>query len=81
MKRDLKGTQQYPPGTQEKYNSFQSRNPVMKICVKIGVTERQGGGKGEPWVPPKGTFGSLNIYICFSKLFLQYLHLFLLTPV
>jgi hypothetical protein len=40
MRRDLKGTQQYPPGTQEKYNSFQSRNPVMKNGVKIGVTER-----------------------------------------
>ena len=33
--------QQYPLGTQEKYNSFQSRNPVMKDGV---ITERQGGG-------------------------------------
>ena len=35
--------QHYPPGTQEKYNSFQSRIPVIKDGVKPGITERQGG--------------------------------------
>jgi hypothetical protein len=40
--------QQYPPETQEKYNSF----PVMKDSVKTVVNERQGGGKGEPQAPP-----------------------------
>ena len=38
--------QQYPPGTQEKYNSFQSKIPVMKDGMKPEVTERRGGGKG-----------------------------------
>jgi hypothetical protein len=39
--------QQYPMGTQEKYNSFQSSIiPMMKDGVKTGITERQGGGKG-----------------------------------
>jgi DNA polymerase elongation subunit (family B) len=36
--------QQYPPGT--------SRNLVMNDGMKTEVTERQGGGKGEPAVPP-----------------------------
>lgn len=43
----------YPRGTQEKYNNFQSR-----------ITERQGGGKGEPRVPPiheKGYFIYRNV--------------------
>lgn len=35
--------QQYSPGTQEKYKS---RLPVMKDGMKIGLTERQGGGNG-----------------------------------
>ena len=43
-----RGFQQYPLGTQEKYNSF----PVMKDDVKTVVNERRGGGKGEPGVPP-----------------------------
>jgi hypothetical protein len=38
---------------QEKYNSFQSRIPAIKNGVKTGINERQGGGKGEPGVPPK----------------------------
>jgi hypothetical protein len=45
--------QHYPPGTQEKYNSFHSRISMMKDDVKTGVTERRGGGKGEPGVPPR----------------------------
>ena len=36
-------SQQYPPGTQEKYNSFQSRIPVMEYGVKRGIDERRGG--------------------------------------
>jgi hypothetical protein len=35
--------QHYPPGTQEKYNSFQSRIPVMKDGVKKEINERLGG--------------------------------------
>ena len=39
---------QYPPGTQEKYNSFQSRIPVMEDGVKTEITaERRGEGEGE----------------------------------
>ena len=45
-----------PLGTQEKYNSFQSRIPVMKDGMKTEVTERRGGGKGEPGVPPTEGF-------------------------
>jgi len=54
-------SQQYPPGTQEKYNSFQSRIPVMEDGMKKGIDERRGGVwkpegfpmKGlEPGVPP-----------------------------
>jgi hypothetical protein len=45
--------QRYPPGTQEKYNSFQSKMPVIKDGMKPEITERWGGGKGEPWVPPR----------------------------
>jgi hypothetical protein len=41
-----------PPGSQEKYNSVQSRIPAMKDGAKTEITERQGGGKGEPGVPP-----------------------------
>ena len=44
--------QQYPPGTQEKNNSFQKRIPVMEDGMKKGIDERWGGGKGEPGVPP-----------------------------
>ena len=44
------GTHQYPPGTQEKYNSFQSKIPVIKDGMKTEVTERRGGGKGEPGI-------------------------------
>jgi hypothetical protein len=38
--------QQYPPGIQEKYNSFQERIPVMKDDVK----DREGvrGNRGFP---------------------------------
>ena len=35
---------QYPPGTQEKYNGFQSRIPMMKDGMKTAVNERRGGG-------------------------------------
>ena len=35
-----------PPVTQEKYNSFQSKIPVMKDGMKPEVTERRGGGSG-----------------------------------
>ena len=62
-------TQQYPPGTQEKYNSFQERIPVMEDGVKTGIDERRGGGKGlesseagfgRPEVPPKKTQVDFN---------------------
>jgi len=43
---------QYPPVTQEKYNRFQSRIHVTEDGMKTGITERRGGGKGEPGVPP-----------------------------
>jgi hypothetical protein len=36
--------QHYPQGTQEKYNSFQSRITVMKDGVKTEINERRGGG-------------------------------------
>jgi len=59
MKRSI--IPQYPPGTQEKNNSFQERIPMMKDGMKTGIIERPGGGKGlesseagfgRPGVPP-----------------------------
>ena len=47
--------QQYPLGTQAKYNSFQSRIPVMKDGVKTGITERQGGVWKPEGFPMKGS--------------------------
>jgi hypothetical protein len=44
--------QQHPSGTWEKYNRVQSIIPVMKDGMKTVTTERWGGGKGEPEVPP-----------------------------
>jgi hypothetical protein len=40
--------QEHPSETREKYNSFQSRIPVMKDGMKTVTTERMGGGKGGP---------------------------------
>jgi len=39
-------------GTQEKYNSFQSKVHITKDGMKTIITEIQGGGKGEQCVPP-----------------------------
>jgi hypothetical protein len=44
--------QQYPPGTQEKYNSFSSKNPITEKGKESEYPEGVGGGKGEPPVPP-----------------------------
>jgi hypothetical protein len=44
--------QHYPPGTQEDYNSFSSRNLIMGKGKELEFPEGRGGGKGEPMVPP-----------------------------
>jgi hypothetical protein len=47
--------QHYPPGTQEDYNSFSSRNLVMGKGTELEFPEGRGGGKGaasSPGVPP-----------------------------
>ena len=38
--------QQYPPGTQEKYNSFQSKIPVMKDGMKPELLKDGEMGRG-----------------------------------
>jgi hypothetical protein len=48
--------QHYPPGTQEDYNSFSSRNLVMGKGTELEFPEGRGGGKGEPCVPPNTPF-------------------------
>ena len=45
--------QHYPPGTQENYSKFPSRNLMMKKGTESEFPEGLGGGKGEPGVPPK----------------------------
>ena len=45
-------TQQYPPGTQENYNSFSSRNPITEKGKELEYPEGAGGGKGEPGGSP-----------------------------
>ena len=47
--------QHYPPGTQENYNSFSSRNLTMGKGKELEFPEGRGGGKGQqrsPGVPP-----------------------------
>jgi hypothetical protein len=44
--------QHYPPGTQENYNSFSSRNLITGKGKELEFPEGRGGGKGEPPVPP-----------------------------
>jgi hypothetical protein len=44
--RDL--DQHYQPGTQEIYNSFSSRNLIMKNGNELETSEGRGGGKGVP---------------------------------
>jgi hypothetical protein len=39
-------SQHYPPGTQEYYNSFSSRNLVMGKGKELEFPEGRGGGKG-----------------------------------
>ena len=48
------GGQQYPPGTQEKYNSFQERIPVIEDGMKKGIDERRGGVWKSEGFPMKG---------------------------
>jgi hypothetical protein len=38
--------QHYPPGTQESYNSFSSRNLIMRKGKDLEFPEGRGGGKG-----------------------------------
>ena len=60
--------QHYPPGTQEIYNSFSSRNLMMKNSNELESSEGRGGGKGEPVVPPKYyPPGTQEIYNSFSS--------------
>ena len=40
------GSQQYPQGIQEKYNSFSSRNPITEKGKELEFPEGAGGGKG-----------------------------------
>jgi hypothetical protein len=40
--------QHYPPGTQENYNNFSSRNLIMGKGNDLEFPEGRGGGKGEP---------------------------------
>jgi hypothetical protein len=51
--RKMEEDQHYPPGTQENYSNFPSRNLMMEKGKESESPEGQGGGKGEPWVPPK----------------------------
>jgi len=44
--------QQYPPGTQEHYDSFLSRDLMMGKGKELEFPEGPGGGKGEQGVPP-----------------------------
>jgi hypothetical protein len=50
---ELEFEQHYPPGNQENYNSFLSRDIVMGKGKELEFPEGPGGGKGEPGVPPK----------------------------
>ena len=52
--------QQYPPGTQENYNSFSSRNPIIEKGKEFECPEGAGGGKGEPGVPPTNKEDALD---------------------
>ena len=44
--------QHYPPGTQEYFRGFSSRNPITEKGKELEFPEGAGGGKGEPGVPP-----------------------------
>jgi len=53
------GVHHYPPGTQEDYNSFSSRNLIMGKGKELEFPEGRGGDKGQqrtPGVPPTGVF-------------------------
>jgi hypothetical protein len=52
-KNDNQNIQHYPPGTQENYNSFSSRNLIMGKGKELEFPEGWGGCQGEPPVPPK----------------------------
>jgi hypothetical protein len=52
LTHDISTQQHYPPGTQENYNSFLSRDLVMRKGKELEFHEGPGGGKGEPGVPP-----------------------------
>jgi glutaredoxin len=51
----MSNSQHYPPGTQENYNSFYSRNLIMGKGKELEFPEGRGGGKGEPPVPPSNS--------------------------
>ena len=53
--------QHYPPGTQEKYNSFSSRNLIIGKGKELEFSEERGGGKGEPGVPPTKNLTNYSI--------------------
>ena len=42
----METNQQYPPGTQENYNSFSPRNPITEKGKELKYPEGAGGGKG-----------------------------------
>jgi hypothetical protein len=53
--RIMEEVQHYPPGTQENYNNFSSRNLIMGKGKELEFPEGWGGGKGlqrSPGVPP-----------------------------
>jgi DNA (cytosine-5)-methyltransferase 1 len=54
--------QHYPPGTQEDYNSFSSRNLMMEKGNELEFPEGQGVGKGEPGVPPTTQLKFIDLF-------------------
>jgi len=60
----------YPPGTQEDYNSFSSKNLVMGKGTELEFPEGRGGGKGQqrsPGVPPTIIQTVLHLKSCFCE--------------
>jgi hypothetical protein len=53
--------QQYPPGTQENNNSFESRDLMMEKDKELKSPEGRGRGKGEPGVPPNNVVRIVDI--------------------
>ena len=85
---ELQKAQQYPPGTQEKYNSFQSKIPVMKDGMKTVVTKRRGG----VWIlitggsPKKGAKHYIKLVFLLrldflNRVFLFFFDFFFMPPI